>query len=209
MSCPAEVIVSETQCNVIEVCTPGPVGPQGPMGNPGPTGPAGGVSQLIAGAGVSISPTDGLGVVTISSTGGTGAVSQIIAGTNVTISPTNGLGNVTINASGGTPLSSITASVATGPVNDYDPAGYVAGTTNRLLLGAASGGSTLTGLLAAPDGWSILVRNTSSTDVITLEHLSGSSTSTNQFSLPGASSFDIVPLQSIWFEYVVNVWTVA
>jgi hypothetical protein len=62
--------------------------------------------------------------------------------------------------------------------------------------------------VAAPDGWSILVRNMSETDTITLEHLTGSA-SANQFSLPAASSFVIVPGQSIWFEYVVNVWTIA
>jgi len=41
-TCDTQVLVSNTQCNVIEVCTPGPQGPTGPMGNPGPTGPLGG-----------------------------------------------------------------------------------------------------------------------------------------------------------------------
>lgn len=41
-TCETQVLVSNTQCNVIEVCTPGPQGPTGPMGNPGPTGPFGG-----------------------------------------------------------------------------------------------------------------------------------------------------------------------
>jgi hypothetical protein len=210
MSCPEEVVVTETACNVVQVATPGPVGPQGPQGNPGPTGPAGGVTQLVAGANVTLSPTDGLGVVTVSASGGGGGgVSQLVAGTNITLSPTNGLGTVTISATGGAPpLASVSANVPTGPENDYAPAGYVAGTTNRLLLTAAAGGSTLTGLVAAPDGWSILVRNMSETDTITLEHLTGSA-SANQFSLPAASSFVIVPGQSIWFEYVVNVWTIA
>ena len=38
-TCETQVLISSTQCNVIEVCTPGPQGPTGPMGNPGPTGP--------------------------------------------------------------------------------------------------------------------------------------------------------------------------
>ena len=41
-TCETQVLISSTQCNVIEVCTPGPQGPTGPLGNPGPTGPAGG-----------------------------------------------------------------------------------------------------------------------------------------------------------------------
>jgi hypothetical protein len=36
---PTQVIVSNTQTNVVEVVTAGPQGPTGPMGNPGPTGP--------------------------------------------------------------------------------------------------------------------------------------------------------------------------
>jgi hypothetical protein len=36
---PTQVIVSNTNTNVIEVITAGPQGPTGPMGNPGPTGP--------------------------------------------------------------------------------------------------------------------------------------------------------------------------
>jgi hypothetical protein len=36
---PTQVIVQDTNTNVIEVITPGPQGPTGPMGNPGPTGP--------------------------------------------------------------------------------------------------------------------------------------------------------------------------
>lgn len=46
-----QVIVSTTQCNVVEVCTPGPQGPTGPMGSngtngsQGPTGPTGAPGQ--------------------------------------------------------------------------------------------------------------------------------------------------------------------
>jgi hypothetical protein len=40
-TCETQVFVSNTQCDVIEVCTPGPQGPTGPMGNSGPTGPIG------------------------------------------------------------------------------------------------------------------------------------------------------------------------
>jgi hypothetical protein len=66
----------------------GPTGPQGPQGDTGPTGatgatgaqgiqgatgptgPAGGVTSIIAGTNITISPTNGLGDVTINSSGG-------------------------------------------------------------------------------------------------------------------------------------------
>ena len=67
-------------------------------------------------------------------------------------------------------------------VNNYSPAGYVAGTTNRLLLTAASGGSTITGLVAAVDGWQVRIYNLSTTDYLLFPNLSGLSISTNQFS---------------------------
>jgi hypothetical protein len=55
----------------------------------------GGVSQLIAGTGITLSPSNGLGVVTINAEIG---VTQLIAGANITLSPTDGLGTVTITA---------------------------------------------------------------------------------------------------------------
>ena len=59
------------------------------------------VTKITAGTNVTISPTSGVGNVTINATAGSGGVSQIIAGTNVTIDPLGGTGAVTINASGG------------------------------------------------------------------------------------------------------------
>jgi hypothetical protein len=48
----------------------GNAGPQGNAGAVGPAGPAGGVTQIIAGTNITISPTNGLGAVTINSSGG-------------------------------------------------------------------------------------------------------------------------------------------
>jgi hypothetical protein len=59
--------------------------------------PSAGVTQIVAGTNVTISPASGTGVVTINASGG-GAVDSIIAGTNISISPAGGTGNVTINA---------------------------------------------------------------------------------------------------------------
>jgi hypothetical protein len=43
VSCPANVVVQEISCNVVQVVTAGPQGPTGPIGNSitGPTGPTG------------------------------------------------------------------------------------------------------------------------------------------------------------------------
>lgn len=59
------------------------------------------VNALVAGSGITLSPSSGQGIVTITSSGGGGGVSAIVAGTNVTISPTSGLGTVTVNSAGG------------------------------------------------------------------------------------------------------------
>jgi hypothetical protein len=59
---------------------------------------AGGVTQLLAGTNVQLSPAGGTGVVTISSVGG---VTQLVAGNNISLSPVGGTGVVTITALGG------------------------------------------------------------------------------------------------------------
>ena len=58
-----------------------------------------GVTQIVAGNDISISPVGGTGVVTINSTS-QGGVTSLIAGDNVTLSPVSGLGDVTVGAPG-------------------------------------------------------------------------------------------------------------
>lgn len=110
---------------------------------------------------------------------------------------------------GGAPTfaSSVTATLAASQ-NNYSPTGYVGGTTNRMLLAAASGGSTITGLVAATDGWTLYMVNTSTTDSITLTHLSASSSAGNKFSCPQGVSAILAPLASTLLTYVVNQWVV-
>ena len=56
-----------------------------------------GVTQIVAGNDISISPVGGTGIVTINSTS-QGGVTSLIAGTNITLDPATGLGDVTITS---------------------------------------------------------------------------------------------------------------
>jgi len=86
-----------------------------------------GVSQVVAGNGIVVSPSNGQGVVTVSASSGPAAgVTQIIAGSNVTLSPTTGVGAVTVNASA------------------------VAGTANQISANTASGVTTVALLPPSP-----------------------------------------------------------
>ena len=64
---------------------------------PGTSVPTG-VSQVVAGANITLTPSSGTGVVTIAATAPPAGVVRIIAGTNVTVSPLEGTSEVTINA---------------------------------------------------------------------------------------------------------------
>lgn len=55
------------------------------------------VESLVAGTNITLSPTDGEGVVTINAVV---PVTSLVAGTNITLDPATGVGNVTINADG-------------------------------------------------------------------------------------------------------------
>jgi len=70
----------------------------------------GGVSKIIAGTDISISPANGLGIVTINSTVDPG-VTSIIAGDNINLVPAAGTGDVTVG------VSNVVLSVSTGDAN--------------------------------------------------------------------------------------------
>jgi hypothetical protein len=134
--------------------------------NPGSS--VGGVTQIVAGTNVTVSPAGGTGIVTVNSTA-SGGVTQIIAGTNVTISPAGGTGAVTVNSSGsgGLPVNNPTFTGAiTGPHYDSNgatptivvgPAAGVGGSASFVLatstdaagvVGISTGTGTTTGVLA-------------------------------------------------------------
>ena len=77
---------------------------------------------------------------------------------------------------------SVSANPGSGPINDYSPAGWGAG-KNRLLLMAASGGTSFNGLSSAgmPDGLAVLVVNTSLTDNLLFNNQNTGSLAANRF----------------------------
>ena len=56
-----------------------------------------GVTQIVGGNDISITPVGGTGIVTINSTS-QGGVTSLIAGSNITLNPSNGLGDVTVTS---------------------------------------------------------------------------------------------------------------
>lgn len=182
----------------------GPTGPTGPntgvTGPTGPTGQAGGPTGPTGATGPTGPPNGPTGPTGPSGSGATGPTGPTGIGTQGVTGPTGSTGPTGPGAMGGS-LASVTATVASS-VNNYSPSGYVAGTTNRLILTPASGGSTITGLVAAVDGWQIRIWNPSTTDSLQFAHLSGSSTGSNQFSCSLGSNQFIQPLSAAIVEYV-------
>lgn len=122
------------------------------------------------------------------------------------------LSTISGGGSGGSFKNSITPAQMVATVDDYAPAGYVAGTTNRMLLTPASGGTTLNGLLApavpAGDGWAVLLVNLSSVDSIEVGHLA-SDTPANEFNTSMGLGQTIAPLSSALVTYIANKWWFA
>ena len=95
-------------------------------------------------------------------------------------------------------------------VNDYAPTGYVGGTTTRLLVTAASGGTTITGLSSTgvPDGFTELLCDQSTTDVLELPSLSSSSAVGNRWLTANAGVVVIAAGACVPVTLVVSSWRV-
>jgi hypothetical protein len=171
--------------------------------------------------------------ITIANSSGSSAVNHQIylGGSNITLNPQTsidlmGAANETgwtlsgsSSGSGGgggsstTPVfsSSVTDNAPGASQNNYAPTGYVGGTTNRLLVQAAAGGTTLTGLSASgvPDGWTILLKNTSSANAITLDNQNAGSSAANRFALESAANYNINPGAARLLSYIAGSgWSV-
>lgn len=109
----------------------------------------------------------------------------------------------------GAGVSSVSATPSAGTINDYAPVGYVGGTTNRLILTPGVGGTTINGIVAATDGWTVLVQNASTTELLTFAHLAVGSSSANRFSNANGESVTLPPLGAARMTYVTNQWQFA
>lgn len=102
--------------------------------------------------------------------------------------------------------SSVSDAAPGASANDYAPAGYTAGTTNRLLVTAAAGGTALTGLEApGVDGFQLLLVNASDTDQIVFSHQDAGSLAANRFNCPSAVAAVLQPLASALLCYVTGL----
>jgi hypothetical protein len=79
-------------------------------------GVSAGVSQIVAGSNITLSPVGGTGVVQINATGGSSGVSQLLAGSGITLSPAGGTGIVSITATGGGSLISTFSTLITSTI---------------------------------------------------------------------------------------------
>ena len=105
---------------------------------------------------------------------------------------------------------SLSASLATGTLNDLGRTtfvGYISGSTNRLILTPAVGGTTITGIDASgcSDGFSLLLVNNSATDSVSISHQTGSLVG-NQFTAPQGATYTLLPLTAVRVVYVVSKW---
>jgi len=108
---------------------------------------------------------------------------------------------------------SVSATLTSGPLNDLGRTtiqNYRRGSTDRLILTPAPGGTTINSIDAAgcSDGFNLLIQNASSTDNIIFTHLGGGQSS-NQFSNEYGGSVLIPPLGAARCTYIVNKWQFA
>lgn len=114
------------------------------------------------------------------------------------------------------PPQSVTAILPPGVTDSLAPAGYVAGVTARLELVPTDATSTLAGLVAASDGWTISVinpshyasgMNPSNAQPLTILN-KASQTAGNSFVLPSGNNLVIAPQEGAFFQWVaaVNGW---
>jgi len=94
---------------------------------------AAGVTQIIAGTNITISPAGGTGAVTVNAT--SSGVTQIVAGSGISVSPVGGTGVVTVTASGG---------------GSYSLGGSL--TTGNVTLGSGAGSGATVNSVSGLDG---------------------------------------------------------
>ncbi len=200
----------------------GPTGPAGSSGTVGPTGPPGFGATGPTGSPGTAGPT---GVRGPTGAGGNGPTGPTGVGAIGPAGPTGPTGVGAIGPTGPTgtnagptgptgPVSSflfnqqVIATVPSGETDNFSPSGYVAGTTNCLILTPVDGTSTLDGLDATgvPNGYAMIAWNASSTISITFND-EASSIPANQFVCPGAVPATLAPFAKVLLTYLGGQWT--
>ena len=117
-----------------------------------------------------------------------------------------------ISGGGITPIfsNSVSATLASGPIEDLLVSGFSPGVTNRMILTPAAGG-TIIGSIASmgiPDGFSIKLSNPSSTDNLQFLHLSaGAASPLDRIRCMSGNPVFIPPGGAALLSYEINVWT--
>jgi hypothetical protein len=75
------------------------------------------------------------------------------------------------------------------------------------VLATASGGSTINGIVAATQGWLMVLANTSGTDNLTLANQAAGSTAANRFLLPQGNNYVIPPQTFVQLIYSGGAWS--
>jgi hypothetical protein len=113
------------------------------------------------------------------------------------------------------PPPSVAARVPSGITDNFAPKGYISGFTSRLVLQPTDATSTLSGLVAASDGWIVAIFNLSTpvplspplTPPLTLLNRA-SSTPGNSFVLSGSANLVLPSEGASYFQWLsaVNGW---
>lgn len=147
-----------------------------------------GVSQILAGTNVSVSPAGGVGTVTVNATPVSTGVTQLLAGTAIGLSPSNGTGVVTITNTGVTSLVAGTNISLTGGTGVVTISGsgtiYTAGT------GIAIAGTVINnvGVVSLVAGSNISLSPSTGTGVVTV---TATTTGTQFASVSGTDSLTL------------------
>jgi len=137
-----------------------------------------------------------------------------LAGADETTQIANGAAVAYPSTASTTNGQTVTAAIATGPVNNAGAStlyGYSPGVTAQILATPASGGATLNGLDATNvrAGHTILWVNQSATDTLTFAHLAAGSSAANRFSNTNGIDAVLQPLSAARLTYINNQWQFA
>ena len=104
---------------------------------------------------------------------------------------------------------SVSKTLTAGPLNDLGASvltGFVSGSTNRLILTPAAGGTTINGIDTSgmADNFTFLIQNGSTVDALTFANQAAGSAAANRFRNQNSASVTIPPGGAARCTFVVN-----